>query len=382
MKAGILENNGNNTVVGSVHPLNIYRTVSVMIVFMLHTSIFSASLGFAYDESTWFLETPAWAGVWLFLLLSGYLIGKGFLSGRYKEDGKYTVKSIFRFYISRIVKVAIPTWTFSFLSIILLEPGFFVANKGVIFQIITFRYYNNPGSSIIGATWYVSTLMWLYLLAPFFCMLVEMFLGEIKKRRNIVIGVVFLAVAILGMLLRLFLYKKGVDWSSMVYVPYYCNIDIYICGILINLFDIKGKDNGKNRVWGIAAFVLLIAALIANIRIYYLGGDYLFYYQYIFPTIYILVGGFYLMVWGGKSISPKITLKAIVRNPLRLIDGFADISFEFYLVHSMVLNSICTYTVATTPFRSHMLLMVCAFFISVLLSVLMHRAFQKRKVGD
>ena len=58
------------------------------------------------------------------------------------------------------------------------------------------------------------------------------------------------------------------------------------------------------------------------------------------------------------------------------MDAFAGISFEFYLVHSMVYNSIYRYLNTGSPLENHLLLLLCAFVISAALSVLMHRAFQ------
>lgn len=365
-----------------VHPLNVYRTIAVMIVFLLHTFLFSSQLGFSYSVKTWFLKTPAWAGVWLFFLLSGYLIGKGFISGRYKEGGKYTVKSILRFYMKRLIKVGVPTWTFCFLSVLLLSNGFFIENKMVIFKILTFRYYNNPSSTIIGATWYISSLMSLYLCAPFIALLLEWFVGKLKnwKGKLTIVYLLFVVIAIFGLMLRIHLYKKGVDWSSRVYVPFYCNLDIYICGMLINFFDKDRISTMVRKFLGVGSFLLLVAVVIVNARIYYLSdinASCLFFYQYIFPTVYILTGGLFLFIWGDyKEKQCKLNLESIIRNPLRLIDGFAEISFEFYLVHSMVLG--CTYNiwVGTSPFRAHLLLLITAFGISAILSLLMHNAFR------
>ncbi|MCI8791188.1 MAG: acyltransferase [Eubacterium sp.] len=362
-----------------VHPLNVYRTVSVLIVFMLHAWIFSMSLGFTYDRRTWFLKTPAWAGVWLFFLLSGYLMGKGFLTGRYKQDGRYTGKSILQFYIRRIVKVGVPAWMFCILSIILLDPEFFIKNKTVVFTILTFRYVNDPASNIIGATWYVSSLMWLYLCVPFLCMLTEALAERIKYRKSVMMGI-FFVVTVLGLVLRLIMYQKGLPWSPKVYVPFYCNLDIYICGLLINYMERDFEKKEKAYISGVLSFVVLLTVVVLNSGIYFLSEtdrSCLFICQYICPTIYIYAGTYFLMRWGNyNKKQADITWWNVCRNPLRLMDAFAGISFEFYLVHSMVYNSIYRYLNTGSPLENHLLLLLCAFVISAALSVLMHRAFQ------
>lgn len=363
-----------------VDPINIYRTIAVACVFALHTSIFS---GYVYNEKSWFLKTPAWSAVWLFYLLSGYLIGKGFYTNRYKQDGKYTLKSVLKFYYGRLIKVGLPTWIFSILSICILDPNFLLNNKQVIIKILTFTYFNNPSSNIIGATWYVSTLMWLYLFAPILIFLLEKIVNILTKfnHSQIYIMVLFIVVVCIGMMNRLYQIKRGGDWSSSVYVPFYCNLDIYICGMILNFFrKIKSRNKVKNlKVFGIFMLIFLI---FVNARIYYLGaydGIYMFVYQYIFPSVCIIIGGFYLYIFGENKMVNYVPLsmKNIIRNPIRLIDLFAVISFEFYLVHSLVLNSIYTYIQATSPFRFHLKLMGLAFVISSLLAFVMNCANEK-----
>lgn len=369
-----------------VDPINIYRIIAVVCVFFLHTSIFSGQLGFAYSEENWFLQTPAWAAVWLFYLLSGYLIGKGFISGRYKENGQYTLKSVLNFYINRFLKVGLPTWIFSFLAIILQDPAFGVNNKAVFFKILTFRYYNAPSSTIIGATWYVSTLMWLYLFAPFFAFLIEKVFGLLTKRKyqNLYVSMLFFTILLLGLLLRIYCYKRGFDWSSRVYVPFYCNLDIYICGMLINCFS-SIKNKKVVNIMSCTAFFFLVMTVILNSRIYYLGAYdtcYMILYQYVFPSVYIMIGAFYLYCFGNNKQYDyeKLSVKMLVRNPLRIIDWLSSISFEFYLMHSLVLNCIYLYISAASPLYLHLKLLASAFVVTVILAALFHSACQSLNV--
>ncbi len=83
-------------------PINILRTIACLIVFILHTLIYSQFAGVdIYKQAQtnpliFLIKTPAWAGVWIFIILGGYLAGKSFFTGRYefsvKGFGKYYLK--------------------------------------------------------------------------------------------------------------------------------------------------------------------------------------------------------------------------------------------------------------------------------------------------
>ena len=48
------------------------------------------------------LNLPAATCVWIFFIISGYLIGKVFFSGKYKTDN---IKDFFNFYLQRCVRI-------------------------------------------------------------------------------------------------------------------------------------------------------------------------------------------------------------------------------------------------------------------------------------
>lgn len=56
-----------------------------------------------------------------------------------------------------------------------------------------------------------------------------------------------------------------------------------------------------------------------------------------------------------------------------MIDAFSSISFEFYPVHSLVLNQICDYLRMEGPLKEWLVLAMAAFIISVFLACLFLR---------
>lgn len=152
-------------------PINTIRVIAVLMVYFLHSLLF---MGKDFPMSqileqypiTFLLFTPAWAGCWIFFLISGYLAGVNFVNGKYalNRDG------ICKYYKRKIGKVYIPTILFIGFAVVMVEPSFF-SYENVWLKLITCTYYGEPGFYGVGATWFVFTLMWLYLLAPYGAML-------------------------------------------------------------------------------------------------------------------------------------------------------------------------------------------------------------------
>lgn len=311
--------------------------------------------------------------------MSGNLIGKGFYTGKYKENGQYTLKSILKFYTNRFIKIGIPTWIVSIVSVLLLEPKYFFDNKGTILHILTFTYKNVPASNMIGSTWYVSTLMWLYLCAPFLMLLLEKTFASVKNRNRCVLTL-YICVIISGMLIRLGLYKLGLDWSSNIYVPFYCNLDLYIGGMLANFIQLSSPK----KTFMPTILIILIGIIIVNTRIYY-ESDFnaicLVISQYIFPSIYICIIPIYICQFTNNNLPEKAAHKGVLHNLLKFIEIFSNISFEFYLTHCIVLNEIAAYINPCTNVEfMHINLIIYAFLITFTLSLLLHYCFYKMPI--
>lgn len=352
------------------------KSIAVLCVFLLHVSLFSGSLGFVYDEYTWPLKTPAWSAVWIMFILSGYFIGKGFFEGRYA----FNVKGFLRFYLKRFVKIGVATWIFIFINCTIVEPDFIINNPKVLFRIISFTYYNLPQSNGIGATWYVSTLMHLYLIAPFICLIVRKIMMHIRNQVNMKMSLGIIVVLWLGFYYRYHMFELGVDWSSQVYVPFYANLDLYISGILLNYINFpKVLSQTKRKIINVCTKAGLFVVILLNCYIYY-RMDYSFtcgfIYQYVFPSIYIIVVGLYIKASESCMFPQKpISIKNIIKNPLRLLDLFSSISFEFYLVHSLVLSRIYIYFTGSSLIEVHLKIVFSAFVISTIWAVLLKRIF-------
>lgn len=351
--------NEKNKSIYEFDPINLLRVYATLLVFLLHASIFSGRYGFAFSKKTFILKTPAWAAVWIFFLLSGYLTGKQFFSGRYKLEKN----GILDFYLGRFFKVLLPTYIFVFLCCLVLQPGFVLENPRVLIQFITCTFNNSIGFDAIGPTWYVFTLVWLYIVAPFFIWILK----EINRKIKIthVNEILVIAVIVAGFCLRFIGYRYGWNWSEKVYTPFYMNIDIFLCGIIFSYIRCeKLKNKTASLISCIGITFILFIIVIINSYIYNIN-DY-FTYQYIFPSIYILVVGCYLLFWDRYEYKNIKTNKWINK----CVNMFSGLSFSFYLLHCLVLQSVSGLIKIQRPILMHIILIIISFVLTVIMAII------------
>lgn len=351
-----------------LNPINIIKIIATLCVFCLHTSLFSSQWGgFSFSSKNWLLQTPAWAAVWIFFFVSGYLNGGNFIGKEKKYQ--FSLKSIFDFYKKRLIKVILPTWLFIFVACLISQPEFIAQNPGVLIKILTLRYYNDPGCASIGATWYVFVLAQLYILTPIICFVINWIIEKAGYMKEAIAKLGIVTLCVLGFVYRFYMLKTGAEWTQQVYVPVYSNCDIYISGILLASVQ-KDREYNKTKYnfFISIALVLFVVTIIVNSAVYYKGNfdsKYIIFYQYFFPSIYIFILSIVLDMSCGWNICYKS--HNII---LKIIDKFTNISFEFYLVHSMVLYRISPYIKASTPNRYHLCLLGVAFVFSIILAII------------
>ena len=210
--------------------INLIRCIAVWMVFALHVSLFNGEnfySGELFQEypTAFIFKTPAWAGVWVFFIISGYLNSKNFIDLNFSIN----LHSIYNFYKKRLLKVFIPTAVFIFFCCVFIYPEFILNDKYIIFDFITLTYNGNPGVAGIGATWFVFTIMWLYILTP----LLVTFLKYINKSYYLLVILTGLGC---GLIYRYIAYHNNFDWYNMVYTPFWANIDLYLTGLVIGFY--------------------------------------------------------------------------------------------------------------------------------------------------
>jgi len=103
----------------SVDMLLALRAFACLLVVSHHSIInMHNNIWLENNKSIWPLFSPAWVGIWIFFVLSGYLMGKGFFTDRYSRDKKGAIN----FYINRAIRI-LPLYYFAILiEILFLSP--------------------------------------------------------------------------------------------------------------------------------------------------------------------------------------------------------------------------------------------------------------------
>jgi peptidoglycan/LPS O-acetylase OafA/YrhL len=199
-----------------------------------------------------------WAGVWLFFTLSGYLMGKGFIHGRYTLD-EAGCRLFFR---NRILRIG-PVY---YVSIVLLSIYRYPEvlqwkHAWILLEMAVFDYRVlpiNPNAIL----WSVSTEMQFYLLAPL--MVLFLLYAKSKTGRGFFLVPIFFLCA--GTVLRMWV-KKHLGFEQMFtygYAPLLPNLAIFLAGMSVNLLpkvNISRKWLGTAIFAGSIGFYLLMSSM-------------------------------------------------------------------------------------------------------------------------
>ena len=326
--------------------LNFLRVIATMFVFLLHGRSYVGGVSDGPEFFAMITNFPAWAGVWILFFLSGYLIQKGFVSGKYQIFNKKlsSIKELFKFYLKRFLRIAPAYYLYIFLFLMLRGEVYFSEAPEIAKAILTFTYNGKEGISGLTHLWYVSTAMWLYVFAPLFSFLIS------KLKKTWLYSVAFALVAVGGRLCRESLnfaienempIKEGaeelINWYEHVYTALPMNFDFFICGMLMCSITYNLRDKIPSWIsWGLKAAALIDFLRLAyyNCNIYR-AEDY-YTYRYVLPTAYIIACASIVIAYDTSTRKrAKPTWLAVLKNPLRLIDKFSPYTYVFYIFHMM-----------------------------------------------
>lgn len=320
---------------------DLLKTVAAMIVFFLHGRTFLPEADQMTGCMRWVTYFPAWGGVWLFLILSGYGIGTGFFQGKYPltgPDGRISFSQTFRFYIGRLLKTAPFYYLYCLLFELFSGHLFFWQNPGIGFKMLTFTFNGNGGINGLGHLWYLSMAVQLYLFMPFLYLGIE-FLCKTGKA----FAVTFITVLVLGLALRVSLYQAGRDWYTQIYTNCLVNLDLVAAGMLTakagsgGLLTIKQHRKEKIKIMGVAVFLVLI---LYNCSIYAAGAETDFFiYRCVLPSVYIVTSTLLLFVSGCRENDAGTGMVQNVRKiAANVVRWFSRCSYVFYVLHIVVLD--------------------------------------------
>lgn len=220
----------------SADPLLTLRGFACLIVLIGHATITVfppanlAELVQSKDPFHWLMPCP-WVGVWIFFVLSGYLMGKGFYAGRYELNRE----GIFRFYLNRLLRIAPVYWLAILIVAIASRPDVFEGNNlfGLISSLLFFQQTEMP-FTVIGALWSVQTEMGFYLIAPFFFVAIATSLSGRVRPMHMVASFIATGFVYRVAVLAIAQYTGLSLWNVAISTPTIANFDLFATGFITN----------------------------------------------------------------------------------------------------------------------------------------------------
>jgi peptidoglycan/LPS O-acetylase OafA/YrhL len=297
------------------------------------------------------LMSSPWAGVWLFFALSGYLMGKGFFSGRYGLDNE----GIARFVANRALRI-FPVYVAAVLLIgVMTAPAIFEPrNLWMLAQTFALDYNGSLPINVIGALWSVSTEFQFYLLAPFLALLVNAIDGRFRLRY-----VSILSVILAGVLLNCFIahklsmagtLKTGGFYKS-IYTPLGSNLYLFVSGMLLAKLIQRDKPARmeRNLLWGLLVLgaLCLVLTIAASFTFYakYHAGAYL-----LFGPVFALIGALIVIF-----LFETATLAGAPLVIVRWTQFGGTLTYCLYVLHPPILDAVRDLAPGVIHFRDQLL---------------------------
>ncbi len=185
------------------------------------------------------LGMSPWYGVWTFFTLSGYLMAKGFASGRHA----LTRDGVLNFYRNRALRI-LPIYLSAILIVMALQrPDLLNLGSGSArLQLLEALTFDQHASGAIGALWLISTEFQFYLVVPFMYLAIR---GVVRRKILVATGTVCMLVLFAFAKWKLLSFSPTPEmWWDRVYFPLVSNLDCFIAGMAAAILVQTARERG------------------------------------------------------------------------------------------------------------------------------------------
>jgi len=343
----------------STNHLLILRGLAIVGILISHVQYpqVSVPLLSAYNLS-WITSSNGAMFVWIWFILSGYLIGKGFFSNRYT----LTVKGITTYVINKVLRIAPAYYLVAILCYAVFHIWLTDSPENGLLKVLTFTSTDLFYRLDVGYLWTTSAIMQWYVVAPIAFLVVLLLKRMFKQWKHwpIILTVVVICG---GYALRVYEYLKlDPQWVwqylNAMHTKYIYNLYFFLFGFLLNFFMVSKNSSVDEASPGskISNSVLTITKTIAVAALYVFGSyityivlidptKNLYYLAILLPLCTLFVTGFYIYVTEkhAYSFSYEASIHQDKRihfaRPLSILQWIGVISYELYLVHYPIMMS-------------------------------------------
>ncbi|AFZ24437.1 putative acyltransferase [Cylindrospermum stagnale PCC 7417] len=378
------------------------RGFACLMVVILHSNPPRNSIVYRGYDLSWLIFSHGWVAVWIFFVLSGYLMGKAFYANRYTAD----VPGVINFWRNRLVRI-VPLYYFSILILTLfVYPNWLkIENWGYLLRLFTFSYEfsitSQPGMNFNVVFWSLSTEVQFYILVPF---IFSYFKQRFSQPKQVYIAgiFIFLMIFIIRCLFWVSLRREISEQFSYVvkywYTPLLTNLDLFLCGFSVNVwlnsqpFNSPIKNNNKlDKIFYLDRINKKHIAVILIVILYLFTAYYSYHKElanlpeiagkgirtattfFILPPFTALITSFF--VWAFESDiynslikNEKLSFSTILRNPFRILEVFGNLSYGIYIWHKPIMENITPIFTSKIPIEAFYARLTATTILSILLA--------------
>ena len=381
-------NNIKNNRLDALHAL---RGFGCLMVVTIHCAPPRKSIIYDDVDLSWLMFSHGAIAVWIFFVLSGYLMGKVFYTKRYTADSTGVIK----FWRNRVLRI-FPLYYFAvlILSIFVYPEILQFSSWGYLLRICTFTYHPYISFDTVkfnDVFWSLSTEVQFYLIVPFVYSLIQNYFKLNNQKKVFIVG---LSIIVFSLIIRSLLWmsfhkeitqQMGYAFKYW-YTPLIVNLDLFFCGFLLNPLIQNHKLNWNQR----KSFFSKLIAVILIILLYLFTAHHLYHQELwnlpnrsggwrTLTTILVLqpltaiITAFFIFafekdVYYDFTKNEKLSFTTILKNPSRILEIIGNLSYGIYIWHMPIITR--TYEVfnAEIPIEAFYIRLTATLILSALLS--------------
>ena len=371
--------------------LHALRGFGCLMVVVIHCAPPRKSIIYDDIDLSWLLFSHGAIAVWIFFVLSGYLMGKVFYTKRYTTDSAGVIK----FWLNRALRIC-PLYYFAvlILSIFVYPEILRFSSWGYLLRICTFTYHPYISFDAVkfnDVFWSLSTEVQFYLIIPFVYSLIQNYFKLNNQKKVFIVGLSIIVFSfIIRSLLWMSFHKEITQQMGYAfkywYTPLIVNLDLFFCGFLLNPLIQNYKLNWNHR----KSFFSKLIAVILIILLYLFTAHHLYHQELwnlpnrsggwrTLTTILVLqpltaiITAFFIFafekdIYHEFTKNEKLSFNTILKNPARILEIIGNLSYGIYIWHMPIITR--TYEVfnAEIPIEAFYIRLTATLILSALLS--------------
>jgi peptidoglycan/LPS O-acetylase OafA/YrhL len=360
--------------------LLLIRGLACGLVFVMHSryEFDHGSFSHLHGRWAWILESPAWLGMLLFFTLSGYLMGKGFYTGKY-DLSRSGVTLYLR---NRFLRIFPLMFVAGLLVLALLATIWRASGQRLAPQvgvrILLFGFRDNDGVAGIGPFWSLSTEWQFYLLVPAAFTIALAASRLFNPAPKLLLPAATLLVLGVSVMNRNYVWTHhygAVSYPAYIYTTLFGNIDVFLLGFLTNWWvpRLERLSRVIAAVWPLLLVGIYLVYAFISYQALIRGNEQWFPIHAIFmpglvalALMPVLVG---CELWNRKARQRKVPR----RRTAFLLFWVGALTYPIYLVHDTILVTVQ----GELPHMTYAVRWALATFLVILVAWALHMTVEK-----